>query len=38
MLAGAKITDAARAAADSLLADGAGKKPPAPKSTTRKRA
>ena len=38
MLSGAKITDAARAAADSLLADGAGKKPPAPKSTTRKRA
>jgi DNA repair protein RecN (Recombination protein N) len=38
MLAGAKITDAARAAADALLADGAGKKPSAPKSTTRKRA
>lgn len=38
MLSGAKTTDAARAAADSLLADGAGKKPPAPKSTTRKRA
>ena len=38
MLSGAKTTDAARAAADSLLADGAGKKPPAPKTGTRKRA
>jgi DNA repair protein RecN (Recombination protein N) len=38
MLAGAKITDAARAAADALLADSTGKKPPAPKSNTRKRA